>query len=403
MRRALDTAGFERVKIVYGDSGAGFAVPIVEAMVAGDKELEAAIHAFGYHGGPIDGDPGEAKMLPAYLQLDQDSRPRIWASEDGNLPSDKAGAILWGQVQNNNWLNMNVTATVRWSLVWSAYPGVECDGSGMIRADSPWSGHYQSPAPNLAMAAHTTFFTNASSAKWRPLNNGSGSDHLPLFETYEEHPRRRLQTPPLPKAECRPGATPDEGAAKCGTFVTYVEDGTNQWSSVIETLAVPPNHSVTVLLQPSGMLAPASVRLYESRLSAATPELAADTMLLRRQPDLNKTPHGYELTVVGGRMLTVTTLPALPEAPPTPIVVKPPGVFPMPFEPDLEMTPHDQIPRFMTQYEGSFSIVNDTNGGKRTLKQWVRQKPIEWHCLENPPLAFFAPGERYATFRSHGS
>eukprot|EP01051_Picozoa_sp_SAG22_P035628 SAG22_NODE_16824_length_317_cov_0.628440_1_plen_99_part_01 len=99
-------------------------------------------------------------------------------------------------------------------------------------------------------------------------------------------------------------------------------------------------------------------------------------------------------------MFTVTTLPALPPAPLTP-TVKPRGVFPIPFEPDFEMTPHDDMPRFITQYEGSFSIVNDTSpagsgNAKHTLKQWVRQKPIEWHCLENPPLAFFAPG--YANY-----
>ena len=130
MRKALDANGFARVKLVDGDTGAGFATQYVDTMAAGDKELLAAVHGFGYHGGPTR--DSIARMLPGYLTLDPKSRPRIWASEDGNLPSDQAGAIAWGQVQNNNWLNLNVTATVRWSLIWSAYPGVECDGSGLI-------------------------------------------------------------------------------------------------------------------------------------------------------------------------------------------------------------------------------------------------------------------------------
>ena len=108
-------------------------------MVAGDRELQAAIHAFGYHGGPTK--TSTAAMLPGYLTLPPETRPRIWASEDGNLPSDQAGAIGWGQVQNNNWLNLNVTATVRWSLIWSVPEALSpYQNRGAMMASTPWCG-----------------------------------------------------------------------------------------------------------------------------------------------------------------------------------------------------------------------------------------------------------------------
>jgi hypothetical protein len=153
--------------------------------------------------------------------------------------------------------------------------------------------------------------------------------------------------------------------------VTFAEDGTGAWTMVIEALAVPANRSVEVVLLPQqGLVGPAAVRLYESEL-LPTPEPTDDT-LMQHRPDLKKTTDGgYALTVEGGHIYTVTTLPAIAEGPPAP-AAKPPAMFPMPFVPDFEATAFDSSPRFMTQYEGSFSIVNDTSaGGTHTLKQWV--------------------------------
>ena len=120
MRAELDASGFGETKLVAFDTGESAGQQLVPAM-ATDLALQRAVHAFGFHGGP--NKAGGAGWLPGYLALDPKTRPKLWASEDGNLPVSMGGAQMWGKTHNENWLNLNVTATVRWSLIWSAYPG----------------------------------------------------------------------------------------------------------------------------------------------------------------------------------------------------------------------------------------------------------------------------------------
>ena len=169
MRGDLDAAGFSYTKLVALDTGMGSAKLYVDAM-SNNTGLQQAIHAFGFHGGASE--VGASSWLSAYLTLDPATRPRLWASEDGNLPCSMSGANQWGRTHLQNWLTLNYTATVRWSLIWSAYPGTICNGAGMLRADQPWSGRFQTSAPNLAASAHITWFTKPGMYQL-PLGSGS--------------------------------------------------------------------------------------------------------------------------------------------------------------------------------------------------------------------------------------
>jgi hypothetical protein len=68
-------------------------------------------------------------------------------------------------------VQMNMTATVMWSLIWSVYEdGGPCEHSGMMYAQHPWGGNYSIKAP-VWVTAHTTQFV---SPNWRYLPGGSG-------------------------------------------------------------------------------------------------------------------------------------------------------------------------------------------------------------------------------------
>lgn len=94
--------------------------------------------------------------------------------------ADWGGAGCWGRVLNTNFIRMGMTASVAWSLVWSAYPSLECYGNGLMYAYEPWSGSYEVSPPVWA-TAHTTQFVEPG---WRYLRVGEGAGELPLGGTY---------------------------------------------------------------------------------------------------------------------------------------------------------------------------------------------------------------------------
>jgi galactosylceramidase len=138
MRAALDGAGFAAIELIAFDASTGAGSQLALAMTS-DTVLRQAVHAFGFHGGPTEANA--QKWLPSFLKLDPKTRPKIWASEDRNVGNTMAGARSWARVFSNNWLNLNVTATVRWSLIWSVYPGADCDDAGTAH-HTPYTIHH---------------------------------------------------------------------------------------------------------------------------------------------------------------------------------------------------------------------------------------------------------------------
>ena len=70
---------------------------------------------------------------------------------------------------------MNMTATISWSLIWSAYTNLDCNGAGLMRAHQPWTGNYETSAP-VWLTAHWLQF---ASPGWRFLHvPGGGSGFL---------------------------------------------------------------------------------------------------------------------------------------------------------------------------------------------------------------------------------
>jgi hypothetical protein len=115
LRGDLDRAGWAQTKLVALDQDSGHAYLYVNAM-ANDTALQRAVHAFGFHGTParvVTPRAGHEPWVEGYLALDPRTRPRLWASEDGNLPASMGGARAWGRIASGNWLALNVTALVR--------------------------------------------------------------------------------------------------------------------------------------------------------------------------------------------------------------------------------------------------------------------------------------------------
>lgn len=118
----------------------------------------------------------------AHLSEALKKRPetKMWASEELSTVADWGGAGCWGRLINQNFIRLEATSSIAWSLIWSAYPNLECFGNGLMYAFEPWSGHYEVKAP-VWTTAHTTQFTSIG---WEYIPVGVGSGELPEGGTH---------------------------------------------------------------------------------------------------------------------------------------------------------------------------------------------------------------------------
>ena len=195
LRASLDAADFAGTKIIVMDGG--FDASEV-ALAQANASYRAAVHGAGLHY-PCSNPQPEVEALGWDW----------WASEDQSRdPAWDIGGTYWGKILSQNYVVNNMTATISWSLIWSAYTNLVCNGAGLMRAHTPWSGNFEVSAP-IWMSAHWTQFVQPG---WRfLLVSGGGSGFL------------------------RDPANP--AGAPAGTYVTLAPPGaTDQVTIIAETL-----------------------------------------------------------------------------------------------------------------------------------------------------------------------
>jgi galactosylceramidase len=155
LRTTLDHAGLTKVGIVAADDYADGGWKIVKEMQA-DPALKAAVARVGVH----------YRNSKSPLIAQQIGCP-IWSSEDGPWRGDWQGAMDLARTINRNYITGKFTKTEIWSPVTSYYDSLPLPGSGVMRANEPWSGHYQ-VQPAVWAVAHTTQFAQPG---WRYLDS----------------------------------------------------------------------------------------------------------------------------------------------------------------------------------------------------------------------------------------
>jgi hypothetical protein len=333
LRRALDRQHI-RAKIVCCDEYPGEGLgqwSILDAMQT-DPELKAAVDAVGVHYSQslVDGKyttPDAAKTL---------GKP-LWSSEDqpnwggGPIVSRdwEVGGRILARLYNRNYLEGGFTKTEIWSPVTSYYDILAAPNSGLMYANTPWSGYYKVQGAIWA-TAHTTQFAQPG---WQYLDSASGF-------------------------------LPDHGS-----YVTLRSPAGKDWSMVLETIDA--KQPQRVMLQIQNNLSRETIHIWETN-SHRTFEHVADVT-----PIDGKVSYTFESDSL--YTLTTTTGQGKGTASPPPSTP-----FPLPYADNFEDTAIGRAPRFLSDQDGAFEVHPCAHHPGRCLQQVITVKPIPWSPLPDP-------------------
>jgi len=315
LRRTLDRNDLRGVKIVAADEIDRW--NLVELMNR-DPELAQAVDVVGVH----------YPKFRSTAAARQCGKP-IWCSEDGPWRGNWAGAGILARQYNRNYVEGKMTKTIIWSPVTSYYDNLPLPGSGVMRANSPWSGHYTAQ-PALWATAHTTQFAHPG---WKYLD---GACTL----------------------------LPDGGSV----VALKAPNGTD-YSVIVETLDATSRQDLR--LQIDGDLSIGPVHVWRSD----------PTEPFVRLEDLRPTNGAFTLTLEPGRLYSVTTTTGQTKGG-APAVA--PAPFPRSYREDFESYPPGATPRYFSDQAGIFEVGPRSDGTGRSLHQVIDRKGIEWHFHLNP-------------------
>jgi len=296
-----------------------------------DPELTADIAVIGTHY-PRD-EHGKVSTTEAARRT---GKP-LWSSED--QPNGGGGPIVsrdWlvggrilAQFYNQNYLQGSMTSTEIWSPVTAYYDNLPAAGSGLMEANTPWSGHYDVKS-TIWVTAHTTQFAQPG---WQYLDSASGN--LP------EH----------------------------GSYVSLRSKDGRNWSTILETVGA--ERPQTLSLQVTGGLAAARVHVWETSNSRAFEHVASLTPV-----------HGkFEYTFDPDALYSLTTTSGQGKGLDQPPPATP---FPLPYKDDFEQTPIGHAPRYLSDQDGAFEVRHCVGRPSRCLEQVVEAKPIAWDAVPDP-------------------
>lgn len=260
----------------------------------------------------------------------------IWSSED--QPESSASNILsrdWAiggrslaHLYNENYLLGHFTKTEIWSPVTSYYDILAAPNSGLMYANTPWSGHYNVQGAIWA-TAHTTQFTEPG---WRYLDKASGQ-------------------------------------LSSGSYVTLAAPNRHDWSMVVETIGS--KQPTTIQATIKGSLGRGMLHVWETNGKRTFEHVG----------DITPRDGSFTYNFEPDSLYTITTTTGQHKGTAFPPADKP---FPFPYHESFEKTPLLRSPAFLADQDGAFEVHHCTGRQGDCLEQVITQKPIPWGPLPDP-------------------
>ncbi len=309
LKSALQANGLS-TQVVAADQCCGFQWNIVDVMWS-DSALMSSVDVVGVHY------PKNSSTPEAILT----GKP-LWSSEDGPWRGDWTGAMLLAKTYNRNYISAKITKTEIWSAVTSYYDIFPLPGSGLIYANTPWSGNYD-VEPAIWATAHTTQFVQPG---WHYIDGSSGY------------------------------------LTGGGSYVTL--KGGNDYSVVIETVDATASQDVT--LNVIGGLSNGMVHVWKSDA----------TTQFEQQSDITPVSGSFTVTLAPGSIYSLTTTTGQAKGSAMPAA---PSPFPFPYSNTFDNYIIGKTPQYFSDLNGAFETANC--GGGRSglcLRQVITTSPILW-------------------------
>ena len=327
LRKTLDAAGLKQVKIVAADEVGQWGV--ADAMQK-DAAFRDAVQVIGTH-------YPQYKSTPAARSL---GKP-LWASEDGPWLGSWAGTagVCPGGLTpayNRNYVIGGMTKTIIWSPISSYYDILPLPGSGLMKANQPWSGHYE-VQPAIWITAHTTQFIEPG---WKYMDSNA----------------------------C---AMLSGG----GSHVAAVSPDGKEFSVVIETMGAKTPQTVSFKL--AGGLSCEKLHLWRSTAKAQ----------FERLDDVVVVNGVFSVTAEAGALYSLTSTTGQAKGSAT---IPPSRPFPLPYREDFERYAPGITPKYLSDFYGAFEVAK-CDDGSQCLRQIITQRGIQWAGDHDPVTIVGSP------------
>jgi Glycosyl hydrolase family 59/Galactocerebrosidase, C-terminal lectin domain/Glycosyl hydrolase family 59 central domain len=307
---------------------------IVDSM-KNDPALKEAVSAVGVHYAGYKREGPSTYSSP--LSAQRCGKP-LWASEDGPWRGDWKGAEELAKIYNRNYLEGRMTKTEIWSPISSYYDNLPLPGSGLMKANSPWSGNYD-VQPAVWATAHTTQFVRPG---WRYIDTACG--YL-------------------------------EGK---GSYVTLKSSSSNDYSVILETIDAREPQEAT--FQIAGGLSSAAMHVWHTSASKSFEKLG-DLKMRDGSFTMTLEPNSiYSLTTTTGQAKGTAASPAA-------------SAFPFPYAENFESIAIGQSPKYFSDQSGAFEVWACIGREGKSLRQVINQLPISWMNIIHEPFTFLGSSD----------
>src|SRR5215469_1684231 len=319
-----------RIICCDGNPGEGDGQWSIAREILNDPELAGAIDAIGVHypfwdNGIITTDAARKTGKPLWSSEDQpNGGGGPFVSRDWPI-----GGRILAHVYNRNYLEGTLTSTEIWSPVTSYYDILAAPNSGLMYANTPWSGHYDVQGTIWA-TAHTTQFAQPG---WQYLDSASGN---------------------LPEK---------------GSYVALRSPDAKDWSVILETIDA--TIAQTVSFRLAGGLTADQVYVW----------LTNDSHTFERVDEVKPADGVWNYTFLPNSLYTLTTTTGQGKGTARPPDAKP---FPLPYADTFDSTAVGHAAKYLADQDGAFEVRDCAGRRGHCLEQVMTERPVPWSPLPDP-------------------
>lgn len=331
LRNILDKNGLEQVIIDAGDLYSDDKWLIADDILK-DSELDSAVGVINAH------IPEQINYITTH-NAKKINKP-IWSGESHFYGSNWYSASSWARAYRS-YINGGITKVINWSIISSYHDYLVVPRSGIMLANTPWSGHYEVLASIWALA-HINQFAKPG---WEYLDSGC-------------------------KSWSRTGSLL-EGM----TMITLKDPDSNNYSIVIETMSAKEPQKIHIKL--SDDLSSNNLALFKSVFKKEEFEKKNDIEVIEGEFEIEVQPNSiYSLTTTRGQKKGLASNEIPSET----------GGQPLDYNNDFESQDLNSPAKYFSDQHGAFEVVSDPVKKGKCLEQISTIPGICWRCRFDNPI-----------------